>query len=145
MATGSPRCRPRILYLMLNIGGEDDRKMESLHMMIMMTIFERGFIVPTSEKSSCYMIHQKGRSQQKRENLCTPGNPRLNPIPANADTSSNINENILNHLLLWSIRFPRSMIATIKIPHTSHQISISSKSTLEVILYKDQNNIPMES
>jgi hypothetical protein len=63
---------------------------------------------------------------QQKEIRRTEGNPRLSPIPANADTSSNITANILNQLLLASIKFPRSMIAMRKMPHTSHHMSSSS-------------------
>jgi hypothetical protein len=55
--------------------------------------------------------------------MITPGNPRLNPIPANADTSSKISEKILNQGLLMSVKLPRSMIAMMNMPHTNHHKS----------------------
>src|ERR1700676_4778824 len=42
--------------------------MKSPHMIMIITIFERGFIVPTSEKLSCKnVIHQKRKCLQTKE------------------------------------------------------------------------------
>ena len=44
---------------------------------------------------------------------------------------------MLNQLLLASIKFARSMIAMIKMPHTNHQMSSSSPSKyVELIVWK---------
>jgi hypothetical protein len=57
----------------------------------------------------------------------TYGSPRLNPIPPNAETSSNRTRNRSNHFFESSRRFPLSMMAIKNTAPTSHQISVNQR------------------
>jgi hypothetical protein len=67
--------------------------------------------------------------------LLTYGSPRLNPIPPNAETSSNNTRNRSNHFFESSRRFPLSMMAMKNTAHTSHQISVIQRPVSNSIYF----------
>ena len=96
---------------------------------------------PESEKLSCIPSASPSTRRTKEDAVkrkLTFGNPRLNPTEPKADTNSKMIENRLNHGWFGSMIFLLSIIATRKIPQTSHQIS--SWQTIHCVGKRVQRN-----